>query len=279
MNPERDEAIAESLAELTRAVIEHSERHQGATRAALLRRFDERVERGPRRRAWWALVPALGLTAALVVWLQRPSALTYAVSGGGERSGSYVSAPAGQALGVSFSDHTELVVEPNSQLRVEATDQHAPRVALERGSARVHVVHRPQTRWKFMAGPFEVYVTGTRFDFTWDPAREVMDLHLREGSVEIQTPLLASPVVLRAGQRFQADFDAPQYDHGRRRGAAASTRAERQRGQRRTRAERCCRGAAAPARGNSERTAERLASAELAQAGGRWEIPGAAEAR
>jgi transmembrane sensor len=49
-----------------------------------------------------------------------------------------------------------------------------------------------------------VRVIGTRFDLHWDPITEQIDLRLREGSVEVRSPLADGPIVVRAGQRFRA---------------------------------------------------------------------------
>src|SRR5207302_8194700 len=67
-----------------------------------------------------------------------------------------------------------------------------------------HVVHHAASNWTFVAGPFEVRVIGTRFDLSWDPLAEEIDLRLREGSVEVRSPLADGPIVVRAGQRFRA---------------------------------------------------------------------------
>jgi len=89
---------------------------------------------------------------------------------------------------------------------VVETSSDGARLVLERGSLSVHVVHRDGSRWRFGAGPIEVWVTGTRFDLTWEPSTELLELRLHEGSVQIQTPLSPSPVALRAGQEFRADL-------------------------------------------------------------------------
>jgi hypothetical protein len=99
-----------------------------------------------------------------------------------------------------------VVLAQSSQLRVEETSSRGAHLLLERGTAVVHVVHRDNADWTFAAGPFDVRVTGTRFELSWDPAPQVFELTLREGSVEIQSPLSASPVELRAGQTFRGDL-------------------------------------------------------------------------
>jgi TolA-binding protein len=69
----------------------------------------------------------------------------------------------------------------------------------------VKVAHRPGSTWSFLGGPFEVRVTGTRFELDWDPASEVLELGMSEGSVEVHGPL-GGAVSVRAGQRFRAEL-------------------------------------------------------------------------
>ncbi len=200
------DAIADSLGSLVQraADVSHA-RDDQSSRARLLLRAQAEANRAPERRAWHVALPALAVAAALLVWWLVPSALRYEVIGA-EKDGPYVSAPGAHPVSLRFSDETLVQVEPASQLRVEETSRRGARLLLERGTADVHVVHRAQTHWTFLAGPFEVLVTGTRFDLSWDPALEVLELRLREGSVEIQTPFSAAPVGLRAGQTFRADL-------------------------------------------------------------------------
>src|SRR5262249_26309899 len=56
----------------------------------------------------------------------------------------------------------------------------------------------------FVAGPFEVHVTGTKLTITWDPDSERIDVALHEGSVEIETPIGPSHYAVTAGHTFHA---------------------------------------------------------------------------
>lgn len=59
-----------------------------------------------------------------------------------------------------------------------------------------------------MAGPFDVHITGTRFTLAWDAAAQAVDLTLIDGSVEVQSPLGASQILVKTGQRFRASLIA-----------------------------------------------------------------------
>jgi hypothetical protein len=130
--------------------------------------------------------------------------LRYEVVGGSDLESAYVSAPPESPVEVRFSDGSDLRAEPGSRLRVDETYANGARVLLEKGAASSHVAHHGRSNWTFVAGPFEVRVVGTRFDLVWDPASEEIDLKLREGSVEVRSPLADGPIVVRAGQRFRA---------------------------------------------------------------------------
>jgi hypothetical protein len=200
------EAVASSLAALLRRASESSNPpNDQAARARLLRRARGDVRLPKSFNKWWLALPAAAVAAAVVLCLRLPSTLNYQVVGG-TRDGAYVSAPSDHPVGVQFSDDTRVDVQAGSQLRIEDTNRRGARVFLERGRVSVHVAHHEHTRWTFAAGPCEVLVTGTRFDLKWDPLAEVFELQLREGSVEIQTPVGATPVVLRAGQDFRVDL-------------------------------------------------------------------------
>ncbi|MET0792514.1 MAG: FecR domain-containing protein [Polyangiaceae bacterium] len=206
--PEHEQRVAEALGALARDGIKDSAADEAASRLRLLARVATIPPPKSVDRKWWFAAPALAAAAALVVWWRVPSRLSYEVVGS-NKADSYVSAPSDRPVIVHFSDETLVQVEAGSRLRIEDTTREGARVLLERGTAGVHVVHRPLAHWTFAAGPFDVLVTGTRFDLHWNPTSEVMDLQLREGSVEIRTPFATAPIALRGGQQFRADL------HGR----------------------------------------------------------------
>jgi hypothetical protein len=115
-----------------------------------------------------------------------------------------VSAPQEAPVDLRFSDGSDVIAEAGSRLRVDETYSHGARLLLENGGTSTHVAHHKMSNWTFVAGPFEVRVIGTRFDLRWDPLSEQIDLRLREGSVEVRSPLADGPIVVRAGQRFRA---------------------------------------------------------------------------
>lgn len=150
---------------------------------------------------------ALAATVVALVGLAffvRTVPLRYEVLGGASSAASYVSAPLGAPAEVRFSDGSNVVAAPGTRLRVEETRADGARVLLERGTATAHVKHERRSSWLFVAGPFEVHVTGTKLTIAWDPAREEIDVMLHEGSVEIDSPVGPSRYSVGAGHRFHA---------------------------------------------------------------------------
>jgi len=177
-----------------------------AGKLALERRL--RAEAAPRSRPLRPLLLAAALlgAAGVVGFVElRPRAVSYEVRGT-RSDGPYISAPATTPVTVAFSDGSSLEAGPGARLRVEEARVTGARVFVERGTTRVHVEHHASSAWNFLAGPFDVRVTGTRFELSWDPSTEAVDLHLLEGAVEVRGPFAEAPIAVRSGQRFRADL-------------------------------------------------------------------------
>lgn len=130
--------------------------------------------------------------------------LSYSSSGGQPAASNYLVAPAHDSASLHFSDGSEITAAPGTRLRVDSTQANGARVLLEDGSARARITHREHTSWKLVAGPFDVRITGTAFTLAWDAADQVLDLTLHEGSVEVESPLGATHLKVKTGQRFHA---------------------------------------------------------------------------
>jgi hypothetical protein len=118
--------------------------------------------------------------------------------------GEWVAAGRGARLPVRFSEGTSFVLGPGATARVTEATAHGATLLLEQGNVAADVVHSgAETRWSLHAGPFEVLVTGTKFDAIWDPAGETFDLAMHEGAVLVKGPLLQAGRELRAGERLR----------------------------------------------------------------------------
>jgi TolA-binding protein len=144
--------------------------------------------RASRRRAAWAGVTATALAVALGLAAGRMRTdaprgdLAAASPATGPRRADR------EPLPLDFADGTRVIVKPGAQTNVREVRPHGAVVALERGTIDVHVVHTDATRWDVLAGEFDVTVTGTRFDATWDPDRRELTVAMSEGTVRVSGP-------------------------------------------------------------------------------------------
>lgn len=145
----------------------------------------------PRARARLAAYSfaALALTALCLVLVWPSSAqLEYAVRGpvtDGKLGHGWVVTSAELAT-LDFTDGSELRLAPETALNVNALGPRSALARLARGSVRVDVEHHDDTRWTFLAGPYEVRVEGTTFDLSWQEESFALSMH--EGRVRVVGP-------------------------------------------------------------------------------------------
>jgi hypothetical protein len=135
----------------------------------------------------------------------RRASLTYALDGvPAQGVGSDIRAAAAgsstQPSVLAFSDGTRIQMAAEARGRVVALDRNGGRIALEDGRAHVQVVHRPEARWVFEAGPFTIHVHGTEFSFGWNARASHFDLKMDSGVVSVTGPVSGGEIYLRAGE-------------------------------------------------------------------------------
>jgi hypothetical protein len=101
-------------------------------------------------------------------------------------TGTFIAAPLAKETPVTFSDGSRLRLAPAARVRVAEVAREGARVLVESGAVHVSVVHKDETRWAVEAGPFEVRVTGTKFDVVYDPASTGLVVRMTEGSVFVR---------------------------------------------------------------------------------------------
>ncbi|WP_437622706.1 tetratricopeptide repeat protein [Sorangium sp. So ce1151] len=172
----------------------------GATRPGAARR-------APSRPRWIAPAAFAALAGAcavlLLVLLPSSRSLSFAVGSAEGQVGTWIAASAEAPLPVRFSDGTSLALDANARARVVAADARGARVLLEGGRLTATVTHTATSTWNFDVGPFDVLVTGTRFELSWSPVREELKLVLREGSVAVSGPLVGGPRTVAAGETLE----------------------------------------------------------------------------
>ncbi|MCB9587741.1 MAG: FecR domain-containing protein [Polyangiaceae bacterium] len=156
------------------------------------------------------LAGALGAAAAVLVswFFMREVPLSAAVDGEAVTAGAWI-ASAEQNKALAFSDGSRLTLQANARGRVITFGEHGADFALESGTLHAEVVPRENNHWVIAAGPFEVLVTGTEFDATWDAKAEALSVNMRHGSVRISGSCLSEPRAL-SGQESGSFSCAPQ---------------------------------------------------------------------
>ena len=145
------------------------------------------VLRGSTRGWWLGFAAAAAVVVGLSFWLAfRPQPLMYSVNGVVQTPGA-VKTTNSQLL-LEFSDRSWIRVARHTELDVAVVGEHSALNRLWRGKLRVSVEHQDSTNWRFLAGPYEVHVIGTRFELEWEPDAERLSLEMLEGRVRVVGP-------------------------------------------------------------------------------------------
>jgi transmembrane sensor len=177
-----------------------------AGRARFLERFAVVGKaRSARRYLVVAAAAMMACVVALVGW-RTLSTVSFTTATGQGQAGAWLATSSANELPLTFSEGTQLVMAPGSRGRVEELRRAGASFLLERGEVRARVVHRSNASWRFLAGPFEVHVTGTALGVDWDPARERFAVRVDEGSVVVRGPNVGAPQVVRAGEQCVVDL-------------------------------------------------------------------------
>jgi len=141
------------------------------------------------RFSWRMAVPASAFAlaaAAGVAFALLPSKLHYEVRGAELTAGWIQSRH--DVGSVDFSDGSQVGLQPDSAISVEVTGAHAARTRLAQGDLDVSVKHEQSTDFRFLAGPYEVHVVGTKFHLLWHPEQQLFSVAMREGRVQVTGP-------------------------------------------------------------------------------------------
>jgi hypothetical protein len=156
--------------------------------------------RSPRKARYFvAAVAVLGLGAYGLSALSREAPLEVRVNGSALLAEAWIDSRA-QRLPVTFSDGSEVMLEPESRARIVELDRRGAVMAIESGEARALIVPTGGAQWRFKAGPYTVRVTGTEFSVRFDPVKDLLRLELHHGSVVVSGCALGEARPLRAGE-------------------------------------------------------------------------------
>ena len=162
-----------------------------------------------------ALGLALACAAVLapVVWhfvkVPKPQLLQFTVAGAtagdaGATIGGTLSAQAGP-LQLRFTDGSRVSMRAAARMAVAAVSAKGADIRLLDGTIDVDVRHRPDTSWRFVAGPYAVDVKGTSFALGWNATAGRLELRMRSGAGAVLSPASAKPRTLTAGESIFVD--------------------------------------------------------------------------
>jgi transmembrane sensor len=196
----------ERLERLGRAVADVSDqaRDPETLHAARSRFLASAASKRPRfQRAAVGFALAAACAAAIGFYVRtRPADVSFAVGIPPAPGvvGNWISA-SDAATELRFSEGSALALAPGARIRVTETNPRGAAVLIENGNLHAKVTRASSdTRWAFRAGPFDVKVTGTELDASWDPTTETFEVAVIEGSVFATGPMLRDGRALVAGE-------------------------------------------------------------------------------
>ena len=164
----------------------------------------------PATSRWWlrgfalgAAVLALGFAAHRLRSLRPAAPLHYVLEGALLGPGETIKADPATPAKLVFSDTSQVRISPAARLSVLSLDAHGSRIALADGELDVRVQHRPDSSWRFDAGPFTVRVRGTEFHLAYGADRGRFVLQMVTGVVEVQGRADDRVLTLRAGESLE----------------------------------------------------------------------------
>lgn len=158
-------------------------------------------------RRWLAPLLVTGAVAGVAgLWLgKRP--VTFQI---GEAHpgllGDVVEAPPAGTLPIAFSEGSRLAIRDGARMRVLSMSGGSGglsvRVLLESGVLDASIAHRRgvETSWRFEAGPYQVLVTGTKFQMQFRDGPRSLRVSTQEGRVVVTGGCLQGPRAVSAGQ-------------------------------------------------------------------------------
>jgi ferric-dicitrate binding protein FerR (iron transport regulator) len=176
---------------------EHARKREGSERSLAWRLIQSRLGTREVAEPWhaapanWLLRVGLPVAAAAgltlgVVALNERAELRYEVRGAALVDGA-IHTDAHNAV-IDFSDGSRVEMSKGTTSQIEIAGNHAARTRLTAGDMEVSVHHAQDTDYRFLAGPYEVRVVGTKFHLSWQPRTGQFSVEMHEGRVRVLGP-------------------------------------------------------------------------------------------
>jgi ferric-dicitrate binding protein FerR (iron transport regulator) len=142
-------------------------------------------------------------------WLSTPPPMEYWIGGGAAAQAGepgLVRSARDRTVPIFFSDGSQLDLRGATTARVVESSADRVQVDLRHGTLGARVRSRPRTRYRVVAGPFQVEDVGTVFEVRWDPVRTRLAVAVQEGVVMVGGGALAHRGVrLEAGMHLRVE--------------------------------------------------------------------------
>lgn len=132
--------------------------------------------------------------------------LTYQIEGGTVTEGGYLRGSGDAGIKLQFGEGTEFALLPGTRGRLRSVTPNGACIAIEHGTAFLHVTGARGASWQVEAGPFLVTVRGTVFTVSWDATTERLDLRIQQGLVSVGGPVTTGELWVKGGQRLEIDL-------------------------------------------------------------------------
>lgn len=152
-----------------------------------------------------AAVSAAAVTAVLGWRALAGDPLTFRVGESGAEGvvGQWIAARSTD-VALRFSDGGEMTLLRGTRGRVVSLEARRAEVLVESGRLGARIVPGTGVRWRVVVGPFDIAVTGTRFEVYWAPDEDDFELVLHEGGVMIAGCAFGAGYPVRAGETVRA---------------------------------------------------------------------------
>jgi FecR-like protein len=153
---------------------------------------------------------AWGVLLYILLVMLMPSSMTFWVGDQTQAGtdGVWLQSPKETQLPVRFDDGTQVVLGENSTGQIVAGDRSRVRIVLSQGRIIARVAKNTGSSWTVEAGPYYVTVLGTDFDVSWVTAKQLLEVRVRSGMVEVKGPdLQPKGVHLQAGDHLRLTKD------------------------------------------------------------------------
>lgn len=209
-----------SLQKLGREIAEELDamRDEAVVTDARQRLFERRRVTAPARRSRAPFVVGglafAGAAVAMAVFFfgtRAPEPMSFQIGDSPERGaqGAWVAAPPEATVPLRFDDGSRFEVEAGGRARVASSLPRDARLVLESGTLRGDVVdHDKAAVWHVTAGPFEVAVSGTKFQMTWDPKSGLLDVRDISSRVVVTGPYAPEGVAVKRGDYLRISLTA-----------------------------------------------------------------------